>query len=508
MNPDSFPPMNMKHKVVFYLPMSLMRHAFEFNLDLMQVYIDNGHSVTWLYCNGELPVCDVNSLHTWSNCHLCKNQRKAGLKWLDGKPNMQKFYRVTENQLDEVNQIERISFTSIDEVRRFTLNGADIGLAAVGVLVNRFREPYPNINDHIESLKKELRSAAIVYFSIRNFLSEAKPDEFILWNGRSAVQRPALRAAQQLGINCYVLEAGDDLSEYYMAKGTYPHDVQDMKGRIEQTFGQSILTFEEKLKVAKDWFDARDRGIAVGGFTESQERGLLPANLSIDKTNLVIFNSSEDEFVCIEEWNNPHYLDQNDGISSIMESISESKNIRVFLRVHPNLSGIVNSQTKGIEAIQRKYPELNVIPAESKISTYALLKSCDVALTFGSTVGIEAVYNGKPSILMGRAIYENLGGCIRPASHAELIEILQAIANGQYPIQQMPNDVAVAKYGFFMKKLGIPATYRRFHGQFSHSFVKDNKEFFIKQPMATRALFYLYPKIKKVLAKARLLSRI
>lgn len=493
----------MKHKVIFYLPMSLMSPALEINLDLMQIYLDKGYDVTWVYCNGEFPTCDINPSHKWSSCHACKNRRKAGFKWLDGRVKLQNFYRLTDNQLNEVNQIERMNFASIDEVRKFTLNGADVGMAALSTLISRFREPHPDIDAYMVFFKAELKSAVIAYFSVCNLLLEAKPDEFILFNGRTSLQRPALRAAQQLGVNCQVVEGCENWSKYKLIKGTYPHDIQYAKREVDINYSQSTLPFEEKLKIAKDYFDSRENGVAENFIcrTGNQKKGLLPDNLSADCTNLVIFNSSEDEFVCIEEWNNPHYLSQNDGIARLMESLRETKDIRVFLRVHPNLSGLDNSQTRGIKAIQEKHPDLNVISAESKISTYALLKSCDVVLTFGSTVGIEAVYHGKPSILMGRALYEDLGCCIKPASHAELIDILHLISKGQYLLQQENHDISIAKYGFYIREYGNSAVYRRPYNYIRHSLVKKGKEIFLEQPVMTKLLFRFYPKLKMTLKK-------
>jgi len=60
------------------------------------------------------------------------------------------------------------------------------------------------------------------------------------------------------------------------------------------------------------------------------------------------------------------------------------------------------------------------------VDSYDIVSAADVVLTFGSTIGIEAAYYGKPSILLGRAVYEDLGSCYVPSSHDELMKLLSS----------------------------------------------------------------------------------
>ena len=56
-----------------------------------------------------------------------------------------------------------------------------------------------------------------------------------------------------------------------------------------------------------------------------------------------------------------------------------------------------------------------------KINSYNLLDISDIVISFGSTVGIEATYYDKPSILWGSAYYEDTGGVYEVDS----IEVLE-----------------------------------------------------------------------------------
>ena len=96
---------------------------------------------------------------------------------------------------------------------------------------------------------------------------------------------------------------------------------------------------------------------------------------------------------------------------------------QLYLRVHPNLAGVDNRQTQQIAQLDS--PLMTVIPADDPTSTYALLRHADTVLSYGSTVGIEAVYWGIPSVLAGASFYRDLGGTYNPATHAELVALLR-----------------------------------------------------------------------------------
>jgi hypothetical protein len=115
--------------------------------------------------------------------------------------------------------------------------------------------------------------------------------------------------------------------------------------------------------------------------------------------------------------------------------------------MHPNMRKMSAAEREKWFALESK--ALTVIHPESPVSTYALLRAADKVLSFGSTVGIEATYWGKPSILAGRCFYEGLGATYNPASHEELVELLVA----ELPAK---DRTAALMYGFHMSTFGTP----------------------------------------------------
>ena len=65
-----------------------------------------------------------------------------------------------------------------------------------------------------------------------------------------------------------------------------------------------------------------------------------------------------------------------------------------------------------------------VINPGSLVSSYEMLLNADKVLTYNSQTGIEAVYWEKPSIILGRRIYENLNCVYKPKNHKDVLRLL------------------------------------------------------------------------------------
>ena len=105
------------------------------------------------------------------------------------------------------------------------------------------------------------------------------------------------------------------------------------------------------------------------------------------------------------------------------------------------------------ESLALDLPGVTVIPPESEVSTYELMRAADVVVSSGSTAGVEATFWGKPSVLAGRSLYSGLGACHEPESVEELLDMLEDPALGQ------ADHEGALRYGFFQATRGEPFRY-------------------------------------------------
>lgn len=428
-------------KALIYMPFGTWQPHLATALEIIDKHTNIGDEVHIVRCSGNLSVCEINAEHAKATCDLCQKTRDKGLNLI----NFPDQYR---HELDVNNFIRKLNmpaFSSIQELKAFEIGGIDFGMAVASTLISYLREPKPNLNQYENLVKQYIVTSVAVYNTIKCHIEVIKPDVFYLCNGRFATSRPALRVAQRLGVKTFVYEIAGVVNRYSLTEDTYSHDMEYQNKQIELCWDNTDHPVAEKEEVARQWFKERREGKDQGwySFIKTQKKGKLPRGFNSSKRNIAIFNSSEDEFEAIAGWQNPIYKDQNDAINNIINA-DVDENIMFYLRVHPNLKTVDNSQTRGL--LQLKAPNLAVIPAEDDIDTYALMDACEKVITFGSTTGIESIFWQKPSILVGKSVYEQLG-CYNPKSHDEVIDLI----NGKLTL---PSSIGALKYGYWQMVQG------------------------------------------------------
>jgi len=436
----------IKMKILIYMPFASWIPHLGTDLEIAAKHLDVGDEVHIIQCSGDLSSCEPNPSHKKFRCIACKYQRDKGLSLINLPDQnrhelaLNNFYRC----------LDLPDFHSIEELNSFKINNVDIGMAVASTLISMTRDPNPNVSKFKKYIHENILMSNSIYNAIKYHLQQIEPDIFYLFNGRFAAIRPALRAAQDLGIKTFVHERSGNPQKYTLSEDTYPHDIKYKKSIIKN-FWDNVRPDNEKEEIAKQWFIDRRRGKDQGwySFTKSQKKRKMPDGFDASKRNVSIYVSSEDEFAAIGDWQNPIYKNQTDAINAIINADLD-KDIRFYIRVHPNLKGVDNSQTR--ELSELKSINSTVISADSNIDTYELMDACEKIITFGSTMGIESVYWGKPSILAGRSLYEDLGGCYIPKGNEELIDLIDSRLN---PL----SNIGALKYGYFQSLAGIPYKY-------------------------------------------------
>ncbi len=405
-------------KVAIFSPYATVVPHFETELDIAQQHLDAGDEVEFFNCNGGLKNCDLNVDRDSSRCHDCIGRREMGLELLEPQVASRSF---SESRQPEVKQ----DFDSVDELIDYRIENFDIGFAVLSSIVSFCRDPEPDVIQHRKLLNRFLVSAADAYEQTIRYLTENPVDRVYLFNGRFAAMRAVFRACQRQNVDCFLHERGCDGAHYELFENHLPHDLKAIEIAINERW-QAAESNPQRDIVAAKWFQDRVNRIerAWHSFVKRQETGRLPVNWDDQKKNISIFCSSDDEFVAIgDAWCNQMYPNQVDAIARIAADLHEVQpDTHLYLRVHPNLTQVDNQRKRDMLAL--RFPNLTVIPPDAAIDSYALLVSSETVVSFGSSVGAEAIFWGKPSVLLGPCYYRNLGGAYRPGSHAETIELL------------------------------------------------------------------------------------
>lgn len=425
---------------------------YETELELIQGHLDIGDHILQAVCNEDLPICDCNPLHLSGECIECISMRVKGKSLLSGRVNTVPILNLTRENRREIDKL-KIKFSDIEDLKSHILESFDIGYGVASSLISWFRDPYPDVVKYKDVIEAYLNSSLQVYRSTQNYLDSHDIDQVYVFNGRYAHVRAIFRACQSRGVECVIHERGHSINHYALYSNVLPHSIANTESLMLSAWASAPDQF--KREIGTKFYLDRAAGIEQSwySFVKDQGKDLLPDKWDENAENVVIYNSSEDEFASIgSEWKNPLYCNQLDAINRIVVSLEQEPDhrIHIYLRMHPNNKNLSKDELCKWYVLESSL--LTIIPHDSPISTYALLRKADKVLTFGSTVGIESVFWGKPSILAGNSFYRNLGGTYNPATHEELIQLLKQ------NLAQKAKTPALM-YGFYLSTFGIPFKY-------------------------------------------------
>lgn len=421
---------------------------FETELELMANHLDQGDEVYVVVCRGELPACFTNPCHKKIACLVCYSKLRQGLSILGRKVTLVRYSLDASTIPLEIPE----KFANIEELKTFQIGPLQLGLCAASSLITRInREHRLDTIKYSGDVRKELRSAYYVYKCFQKILMECRPDRVYVFNGRFSTTLPVINACESASVKYFTHERGGGMTRYLLLENAIVHDIEyatkDMNTHWESLPGL------EALKRGSTFFEDRRKQVEHSwlSFTKGQEAGKLPPGFDKRKQNIGIFNSTIEEYAAIRTWPNPIrvYVDEVDAISQITGAFIGSPEVHFYLRVHPNLKGYDNSQTREIAELAKRISNLTVISPESTIDSYALMENCSSIVTFGSTMGAEACFWGKPTILLGRAFYETQNVAYIPRNHAEVIDLLKNLK-----LEPKPKYGAI-KYGFWELERGI-----------------------------------------------------
>ena len=441
-------------RVLIVSPYRTVAPHFEHELELAQRHLDRGDQVTFLSCLGELAICDFNPGKDASVCRDCRLRRNHGLQQLTVKVAQQDFTEPSPPG-GELNPavLETRCVENLEELKSLRTANLDLGFAVLSSLVSQVRDPELQVSDFRQELQDYSTAALQVYRGVLRRLQEDRPQRVYVFNGRFASMRAVLRACQVSGVECLIHERGCDTRHFQLFRNRLPHDIAYIDQRMRQHWNQAA-TRPNREALAHAWFQQRVDRVERNwhSFVKGQQRGRLPEGWNFNHHNIVVFTSSEDEFVAIGDcWSNHLYPDQGQGIQALAaQLLVDRPDARLTVRMHPNLIGIDNASCRRMRNMQS--PNLRIIPPESKIDSYELLRVADTVASFGSSIGIEAVFWDKPSVLMGPCFYQHLQGPVRASDHNQAVHLLS-----QDLMPAVDHEALI--YGYWQSTHGIPFQY-------------------------------------------------
>lgn len=398
-------------------------------LEFIQKELNSKNTVYAIICDKSVKICRANYCSSSSICNLCTFIIDSKLKELNNTTNLHILRLkdlMTQDIINEANQV-KFDFNDVQTLKSLTYNSVEIGYAAFSSYVSITRNIKPSFNDFFCNMIADmLRSEIRIIKILERLITQIKFDLFIVHNGRHSNLKPFYRMAEIHQIDYILTERqwnkdGDDLENHFF--NTTPHSAKGIYDIMEKQWEDGK---ENKYSIAESFFINRRYGNFSGdqNYVKKQKQDQLPSRFDKSKRNIVIFNSSEDEYYSInKEFDESGlYPDQYSALKALFDHFKNNGTIHFYLRIHPNLGEVpYESHT---DLYNLKYDNVTIIPPDSPISSYALMESCEKVITFISTMTVESAYWNKPVIALNKFYYSYMGLANEPSTEDDFFEMV------------------------------------------------------------------------------------
>lgn len=419
------------------------------HIDLILQEYAKGNQIFVLVCDHTDGICVRNPLMNRAYCKGCTFQCKLNMKHY--LPDDIEVHCLSEytSKID-ISQLPKFSYNTSKGLRNLTYEGVDLGFGVMSTYISNTRNLYPKINDESRKYFDVMLEKEVITLKVLEQLQAEQHFGLVVFqNGRGAQLKPFLNFCQREHIDFWCTEfirrpTGERFINNFWCN--IPHDIGYHTRNMQKAWDNSHLSEEEKISIGKSFFENRRNALYAGDkiFAKDQKQGQMPADWNPNVENIVIFNSSEDEFCAVS-----HEIDQEsvfesqiEGIKAIVEHYLDDETKHFTLRVHPNLKDIPFKYHQDLYKLN--YKNLTVIPGNSSISSYSLMDAADKIIVFGSTMGVESAYWGKPAICLAGTFYRDLHIVHKPANPDELWTMID---NKSLPC--LKND-KIYLYGFMI----------------------------------------------------------
>lgn len=392
-------------------------------------FLETGDNVIFITCGSKVGFCNDNFLGCKLACKFCqKAQIRRAKKWVSNKLEVKSINEFITKDIEEFAKNYTFNYKDLDDLKNVVFEGVEIGYGAISSYVTYTRNIEPkmeNVRPYLDSL---MRMEVKCVLAFKEIFKQFKPDTTVFHNGRFAHFKPIYGLSEMNNIDYICTEtitAADGCVQLDNIYNNIPHDYE-CRGKMFKDFYDSKSDNSDRENVSRSFFENRRNAVFAGDkiYVKDQKKGKMPEDWRENVENIVIFNSSEDEFFAIGSKYRKVALfkTQLEGIVAILEHYKNDTTKHFTLRVHPNLKGLPYHYHTGLYELD--YPNLTVIPADSDISSYSLLDASSKIITFGSTMGIESTYWHKPSISIGFAFYRGLDAVYSPENVDELWSLI------------------------------------------------------------------------------------
>ncbi len=341
------------------------------------------------------------------------NQRIKILKTQKIVNSIKKIYQ----EFDKDNFSSKIN--NLEELKKLEYKNYNIGIGISSTLITYLSNsnPFPLRESEKKECIEQINSSIKSILFAENILDKDKYDCIVILNGRLSCENAIKQVAYKKQLEVYFHESAFINTRYFF-ENYMPHNFKERKkemARMNKEVDPNIIT-----SLGNNFFirKTKGEGIYEESYTKNHKpclslllNNLINKKRSENKKIISYFTSSDDEYEAIEG-SKLRYKDWgSQGIAiRIISEIVKDLGYYMIVRVHPNLTNKHESE-KNRWMQHKEFIQKNGfywIDQDDTNSSYKLIEASDLIITSGSTIGLESIYLGKPSITIAECYYDSI----------------------------------------------------------------------------------------------------
>lgn len=405
-------------------------------------YIENkGFNSQFLICDGIFEICSKERIlktrdktplfcsECYKNYNYIKKKTGLNIKFLSSL--LQNVESAALNE--DLSKVEKL--TNIENCQKYTIeNSIPIGNLAYKSVLRFFHKGELNNTQHeVDIYKEYIKSTIKTYYIFNLYLSTHPIHTVVLWNGTSFFDStisficktkkiPYMTQESFIGSNSWIFKKNDvaiylNYFNEWKRKASHLPLTPEEKGKVLTLFNQ-FKTGETNFVQ----FNDSQKGLNLD---EKYEYVALFPNLNFDSYVLgrdPIFKSNDQWIIdTINYWN------------------ANVEGIKLIIRAHPAEIKLVTATTNFASEIVTPLltDKIIFIDSPDDINSYEILKQVKYTLCYSSTIGVEALLNGIPTVVAGESFYKHFA--LVPKNKEDYFNIISAL-NGSTPKVDIDHD--------------------------------------------------------------------
>lgn len=375
--------------------------------------MERGASVSALICDG-LPRCDIFKLdaagYASAPCRACRMVTEQTLS-LFGLPVTAISHFLRQSDRAEARKLVE----SIVDQGAFVAESLPLGELVRPSMMRTLLRGSLEEDDLTRRLYREyLEGAILLARAIRRALDAVQPEILVVMNGMFFAERIAMAIAAQRGLHVVTHERG-----FMRNRLVLDHDRPANLFRVDEAWEE-----RKEVPLSADGeaeLDAYLQGRQSGknevvnywpSVEARQEYIVQQLRLDPRKPILSMFTNILWDTAVYQR--DRGFAGMFDWLQKTIDSVAGIPDLQLVLRIHPAEVRLTQKTRERVaDRLAQLYPNLPpnvaVVPAESDISSYALVDLSTAVAVYTSTVGLEAALRGVPVLVAGETHYRDKG---------------------------------------------------------------------------------------------------